>query len=251
MIRNELIYVLGEKQFDVKKVGNRGKLVRLIQEWLCLNNLPVVIDGIYGPATERAVVEFQKVNGLSDDGWVSYNTFGKLTAPMRRVFRKIQIDDTINKLGATTLAYARLHLKQHPREVGGQNRGPWVRLYMLGNEGKRYPWCAGFVSFHVRQASQALEIENPLKYCFSVGMLAFYARRAKQFLSHKSHCLPGPGYIFLQKSKRGYSHCGIVNVVENEYFTSIEGNTNDSGSAEGYEVCARIRSYKNKDFVII
>jgi hypothetical protein len=32
---------------------------------------------------------------------------------------------------------------------------------------------------------------------------------------------------------------------------TIEGNTNDDGSAEGYEVCARTRSYTNMDFILL
>jgi len=38
-------------------------------------------------------------------------------------------------LGQMVVAYAEQYLEQHPREVGGQNKGPWVRLYMEGNEG--------------------------------------------------------------------------------------------------------------------
>ena len=34
-----------------------------------------------------------------------------------------------------------------------------------------------------------------------------------------------------------------------DVFLSIEGNTNDGGSREGHEVCRRIRSFKDKDFI--
>ena len=33
--------------------------------------------------------------------------------------------------------------------------------------------------------------------------------------------------------------------------STIEGNTNDTGSREGVEVCARTRSYAGKDFIIV
>jgi hypothetical protein len=33
-------------------------------------------------------------------------------------------------------------------------------------------------------------------------------------------------------------------------FETIEGNTNDSGDREGFEVCARVRGYDSKDFVV-
>jgi peptidoglycan hydrolase-like protein with peptidoglycan-binding domain len=36
-----------------------------------------------------------------------------------------------------------------------------------------------------------------------------------------------------------------------ETFRTIEGNTNDDGVREGYEVCARTRNYKKRDFVAL
>ena len=44
----------------------------------------------------------------------------------------------------------------NPREIGGQNMGPWVRLYMDGREGAEFPWCAGFVCFVLAQACEAM-----------------------------------------------------------------------------------------------
>lgn len=32
---------------------------------------------------------------------------------------------------------------------------------------------------------------------------------------------------------------------------TIEGNTNDEDSPEGYEVCRRVRGYGSKDFILI
>ena len=50
-------------------------------------------------------------------------------------------------------------------------------------------------------------------------------------------------------NKNDWTHTGIVFSLSEETFESIEGNTNDSGDREGYEVCKRIRSYGGKDFV--
>lgn len=251
MIKNELDYVLGKKEFPLKKKGNRGKLVKLIQEWLCLNNLPVVIDGIYGPATEKAIERFQVLKGIIDDGITGRKTFSILAGPMRKVLKPIPCSTKIYSVSGFAEIYARLHLKQHPREVGGQNKGPWVRLYMLGNEGKFYPWCAGFVSFIIKQSYKSpYKLKMPFIYTLYVPNFAIRAKRMNRFIKGRTGVLQ-PGYIFLQKSKKGYSHCGFVASVNSATFETIEGNTNDDGSAEGYEVCSRIRSYKNKDFVII
>jgi len=35
-------------------------------------------------------------------------------------------------LSQLMVAYAQQHLSTRPREVGGQNMGPWVRLYLVG-----------------------------------------------------------------------------------------------------------------------
>jgi hypothetical protein len=46
-------------------------------------------------------------------------------------------------------------------------------------------------------------------------------------------------------------HTGIVLKAAQNVFLTIEGNTNDDGGREGYEVCRRIRGYEAKDFIII
>lgn len=53
--------------------GSKGEIVKQIQTALHL--LP---DGIFGPLTEEAVMEFQKVNGLAVDGIVGPATLAKL-----------------------------------------------------------------------------------------------------------------------------------------------------------------------------
>jgi len=255
MIKDELAYVSGLKEFPLIKRGSRSKLVKLIQEWLCLNNLSVVIDGDYGPATEEAIKKFQSLNlpfyneynKAYPTGETDSPTFKLLTAPMKAVVDK---HHGCPSLWKTVIFYARLHYKQHPREIGGQNRGPWVRLYMDGHDGKAYPWCAGFVSHVVGQACRAMDIEMPFKTTWSVPSLARDAKNKGIFLSGRNG-KPNPGYIFLQKSRRGYSHTGLVIARGINTFTSIEGNTNDDGSAEGYEVCSRTRSCKNKEYVVI
>lgn len=64
--------------------GSRGNDVRLIQERLNFiaiyySDIPsIVADGIYGPSTERAVLAFQQMLGLTPDGIVGLNTWDKI-----------------------------------------------------------------------------------------------------------------------------------------------------------------------------
>lgn len=55
------------------RLCNRGTAVELIQGGL---GLPV--DGLFGPATQREVRDFQAANGLEVDGLVGQNTWAAM-----------------------------------------------------------------------------------------------------------------------------------------------------------------------------
>jgi hypothetical protein len=235
--------------------GAKGKQIRFVQEWLCLHGFAVVIDGEFGPATEQCVKEFQRKASLNATGIVDSTTFERLTLPLANALRPIEPNG--RSLGEMMIAYAEQHLAQRPREVGGENRGPWVRLYTGGREGPAWPWCAAFVSFILRLASKTLPDLSglPIPASLSCDLLAAGAKRRGRFLANPpagKRSQVTPGSIFLvRRTKSDWIHTGIVVRVEAEFFTTIEGNTNDSGSREGYEVCKRTRGYRNKDFILI
>ena len=237
---------------NVKK-GSKGKKVRLIQEWLCLHGIHVVIDGDFGPATDFAVLKFQKKKKLKEDGIVGKNTFIKLIEPMSKTLDQLPGDS--KTLGKMVVSYARQHLKQHPREIGGQNKGPWVRLYMEGKDGPDQLWCAGFACFILQQACTTLDVSPPVKRCVSCDHLAEEAKRKGRFLGESDITdfkQITSGSLFLTRKKENdWTHTGIVLGSRKDTFDTIEGNTNDEGNREGYEVCRRIRNYKDKDFILI
>lgn len=233
--------------------GDILPLVRKTQEWLTLHGFGVKVDGDFGPATEAALKVFQGENSLPADGNVNADTFAALNLPLRRVLTPLP---AAPNLGQMMVGYATQHLAEHPREVGGQNRGPWVRLYMEGNEGKEWAWCAGFACLILRQAAETMQTSLPVKPTFSCDELTARARCAGIFLSGLHLTDPvsqlTPGSIFLnRKSQSDWTHTGIVTAVHKETFDTIEGNTNDDGDREGYEVCRRSRSYANMDFIKI
>lgn len=246
----EIKFVLSVKR------GSKGVHVRRVQEWLTLHGYNVAVDEIFGPATEKALRKFQKANKLTVTGVSDQRTFELLVAPMSKALQRI--DGAGETLASLTLKYAKQHLVPHPREVGGQNRGPWVRLYMKGNEGISWPWCAGFVCFCVQQASETLNVQMPFKYTFSCDTLAAFGKQNKAFVSGSDVKPSGlqKGCIFLvRKTSTDWTHTGFVSVFDEESFDTIEGNTNNDarreGPREGYEVCASIREYRKKDFVIL
>lgn len=154
--------------------GDRGEKVKLIQEWLGLRELHVGIDSDFGPATEAAVKQFCTQQGLPVSGVVDTPVFDRLIAPMKAALT--QISPQGKSLGELVVMYGQQHLQQRPREIGGQNRGPWVRMYMDGNEGTQWAWCAGFTCFCLQQACQSLGVSLPLVPSFSCDSLAASAK---------------------------------------------------------------------------
>jgi peptidoglycan hydrolase-like protein with peptidoglycan-binding domain len=236
-----------------KKPGSSGEKVRLIQGWLCLHGFRLVVDGDYGDATARQVRAFQTSNGLPATGVVDDETYAKLVRPMVAALAPIA---PVGPLGSLVVAYARQHLVQHPQEVGGENCGPWVRLYTQGREGQGSPWCAGFATFVLEQACRTAGVPSPLTRTLACDDLQACA--GERFLSQPAPSLRKritPGSFFLRPNPPGarprYAHTGIVVQAETDTFGSIEGNTNDDGSAEGFEVCARVHGYRGLDFVVI
>jgi hypothetical protein len=122
---------------------------------------------------------------------------------------------------------------------------------MNGVEGQ--PWCAGFVSFVLAQASESARARMPIAGSVSCDQLAAQAKAANRFLAESDAAagLP-PGSIFLvRKTPTDWTHTGFVAEARPDLFYTIEGNTNDDGEREGYEVCTLSRGYKNKDFVLL
>src|SRR5207244_1938524 len=68
LIRRTAVPVAGNQPLlhidQTLRRGRRGEMVRLAQEWLCLNECDVMIDGMFGYATEQAVKDFQGGTGV-------------------------------------------------------------------------------------------------------------------------------------------------------------------------------------------
>jgi len=235
---------------DYRK-GMKGNKVQLIQEWLSLNGIGVVPDRDFGAATDLAVREFQRKVRLDDDGIVGQDTFAALVRPMQSVLEELP---PVQVLGHMVAAYAKLHLKSSPREIGGQNKGPWVRLYMDGKEGENWPWCAGFACFVLKQACRTMGVPLPITTSVSCDSLAASAKEKGLFMAGAGldRQKVRPGMFFLnRRTPTDWTHVGIVIKTDKDVFMTIEGNTNDEGSREGYEVCRRVRNFSKKDFIRI
>ena len=69
----------GFNSYPTLKKGARGNITKLLQEKLVsLGYNTNGIDGIFGSATKKAIISFQKSNGLVVDGIVGINTWRKI-----------------------------------------------------------------------------------------------------------------------------------------------------------------------------
>jgi hypothetical protein len=242
----------------IHRKGDNNPEIRKIQEWYnlwaMLNIQPLIsVDGDYGTVTENAIKVFQTYSSLKVDGIVGSHTFGKLTVPMLKAFEKTMVGNH-----TYIIHYAQQHLRSHPMELNNSNEGPWVRAYMDGHEGTPFAWCMGFAQTVLDQAfsyaEKSRDIFEIIPMTYSCDVLGEWALKETQLIRNKvlDASMISPGDLFLKvKTEHDWVHTGIVIEVEGNTIRTIEGNSNDEGSREGYEVCTLSRDIKKQNIDIV
>lgn len=236
-----------KRELTLKAPIKPGKspAARLIQEYLHVNGIKVAIDGDWGPATQTGLDSYFKTSVSS----VTQAMMDDLAQPVLQAIAPVPAGST---LGATVVTLARQHLAAHPIEIGGPNAGPWVRLYMDGNQGKDWLWCAGFATYIVRHAAVLQGVTAPVRKLYSCDILASDAQKRGTFRKKGSLSPVPPGSIFLvPKTSTDWIHTGLILSDNGATLTTAEGNTDFGGSSNGWEATTRIRNKLNLDIFII
>ena len=112
----------------------------------------------------------------------------------------------------------------------GSNWGEHVQKYLI-SVGITFPasWCMAFVYWCCKQSNP----NTPL--IKTGGVLAQW----NQIPAKYKVKTPLPGDIFIMEFGGGKGHTGFVESVSGDVIQTIEGNSNDEGSREGYEVCRK------------
>ncbi len=245
------------KEINLKKSlknGSKGADVNKVQEWLNLWRFYekdwlniVTVDSDYGRQCINAIMEFQQKKGLERDGVVGPNTFRALVKPMVNSFTYIAGDD----MRQLIVDYANQHLRNMPRELYKSNQGPWVRAYMDGNEGREWAWCMGFVQTVLDQActSMGQSFLSIMPKTYSCDVVGEFGKSNGKLIRNvrlrENPELIEPGDVFLNvKQPWDWTHTGIITGVEDDWIHTVEGNTNDEGVREGFEVCRRMRNFQ-------
>jgi hypothetical protein len=157
----------------------------------------------------------------------------------------------VSNLKADALA---LRVLEIARQELGQQEDPKIPNWgdapqkYLKSVGINFPasWCMAFSYWCVNEASKSLGLFNPL--IRTGGVLDQW----NKVPSARKKKLPNIGSIFIMDFGRGLGHTGIVTEIIGDKIKTIEGNSNDEGSREGYEVCERTREIsKCKGFINI
>ncbi|WP_457419222.1 CHAP domain-containing protein, partial [Roseateles sp. P5_E7] len=142
------------------------------------------------------------------------------------------------------------------------NRGPRVDEYQartglklkVGADG--FAWCACFLYWCFDEASKKLGRKNPLiktagcqdhwNRAKPAGVTEITGVRATQKPE-----LVKPGMIFIMAFGGGSGHTGIVESVQGGFITTIEGNSNNEGSRDGFGVFRLTRKINsiNRGFI--
>jgi len=122
----------------------------------------------------------------------------------------------------------------------GTNGGPEVSRYLKSvGLGPGYAWCMAFVYWCVNVACKRLELSNPLVK--TAGVLDQWNRTTLRKIPKIDRSVK-PGDIFIIDLGKGNGHTGFVFKINGGLITTIEGNTNDDGSREGFKVAYRTRA---------
>jgi len=132
-------------------------------------------------------------------------------------------------------------------EPKGSNAGPEIEKYLRSvGLGPGYSWCMAFVFWCTEKTRIAWDQPNPLVK--TAGVLDQWRRMPAE----RKKTVPQVGDVFIMDFGKGMGHTGFVTRVHNDHVHTIEGNTNDEGSREGYEVARRIRKISTiKGFIRI
>lgn len=125
-------------------------------------------------------------------------------------------------------------------DAGNKNTGPQVNEY-LGSVGLSpgNSWCMAFMYWCFNKAADQLGIRNPLAK--TAGVIDHWNKKRFQY----GKVQPEAGDIFIMDFGSGKGHTGIIEKVDPVFVYTIEGNSNDEGSREGYEVCRRKRTHSS------
>lgn len=122
-------------------------------------------------------------------------------------------------LGEVALVFARQEAYLGAREIGGNNRGPFVRRYTGGHEGKLWEWCAAYATWCPASARELLDLKplGWMTYRFSSSRIGLDAEPLGRLI------YPGLARVITVQKER--LRCTVLSPVRGDLALVIGGKT--------------------------
>jgi lysozyme family protein len=233
-----------------------GPNITLIQQRLAALGISEVgpVDGDFGERTEWAIKLFQarhedsRGEPLEIDGVVGPMTWNSLFEIEPDADEEPGEQAGGGDLATRALAIAarQIGILERPR---GSNRGPEVDDYMGAIDRSLHgqPWCMAFVYWCFNEAARELGIGLNVPRTASVWRSWEMAQEqaiGRIVTARQARADPDivkPGMVFYIDTGGRHGHTGFVRDIVDGKLVTIEGNTNNDGSREGYGVFQRSR----------
>ena len=142
-------------------------------------------------------------------------------------------------------------------EQGGDNRGQMVEHFLRSvHLSPGQPWCAAFVH-HVGYSAHYDHLARRSSWPLpATGSCEALARAASASGVLRDEPYVGDIFLLFSKTRGRFFHTGIVVGVEDEervherdvhVCVTVEGNTNDDGSANGHTTLRKVRTFREAD----
>jgi hypothetical protein len=136
----------------------------------------------------------------------------------------------------------------------GSNSGPMVNQYLkAAGLQPGYAWCQAFMYWCYNEAAKQLQVSNPVVKTASVAECWTKTPAKKKITKADAQHDPTliqPGLQFILSFGNNTGHTGIVESIETTnggaIVHTIEGNSNNDGSREGYAVVRHQRKLADR-----
>lgn len=199
-------------------------------------------DGNFGPKMRQVVKLFQARNvdpkgrPLKQDGEVGAITWAVLFGQQAVQNLALAIDPLLAEVIKVAQTEEAKKVREQPRNSNG---GPAVDAYLASvGLGTGYSWCCAFTFWCFERAASNLGRRNPMVK--TGGCLKHWqaapGQGAKLLAAGAVMADPGllrPGMLFIMDHGKGLGHTGLIEALAGGLLTTIEGNTDGSGTREG------------------
>ncbi len=224
------------------KLGMEGDDVRALQQHLIERGYDIHSEGSFDAETQKAVRDFQARNldqhgnPLVVDGQVGDLTWWSLTHPKPLITPPAAIDYKVmpppeaggTAMGRAALQVALNELIAGAGEVGGDNRGPFVKKYLsIAGLSEGQPWCASFSSWCFVEAAGHDLSRLPFRPSAGARDLLRQLKSKELAFAPSEREMPQPGDLVFwwRESLASFKgHVGFVHQLKDGMLYTIEGN---------------------------